>query len=230
MFFYILSFFIFASTFAQMVVAPLPNEGTGGALATVLFALTLIFNGVIQPASSLPGFWIFMYRVSPQTYLISGMLATGLHNRPVVCASKELSVFSPPSGQTCGEYLAAYLQGGAPGRLLDPNATSRCEYCPFSSSNQFLAGIGASWGDRWRNLGLMWVYIAFNVTMTFVLYYLVRVRQGPIIDLGKIKKLFMKQKAEEEGGEKEHDQAEEDEKLRLRRSYSRKIEIQPRAY
>ena len=76
----------------------------------------------------------------------------------------------------------------------------------------------------------MWVYIAFNVTMTFVLYYLVRVRQGPIIDLGKIKKLFMKQKAEEEVGEKEHDEAEEDEKLRLRRSYSRKIEIQPRAY
>ncbi len=37
--------FIFASTFAQMVIVALPDAQTAGALATLLFSLTMIFNG-----------------------------------------------------------------------------------------------------------------------------------------------------------------------------------------
>ena len=40
-----LEIFIFASTFAQMVIVALPDAQTAGALATLLFSLTMIFNG-----------------------------------------------------------------------------------------------------------------------------------------------------------------------------------------
>ena len=38
-------FFVFASTFAQMLIAALPDAETAGNIATILFSLTLIFNG-----------------------------------------------------------------------------------------------------------------------------------------------------------------------------------------
>src|SRR6266498_296077 len=56
--FFLIEFFVFASTFAQMVVAALPNAETAGQVATLLFSLMLAFNGVLQPPSALPGFWI----------------------------------------------------------------------------------------------------------------------------------------------------------------------------
>jgi ABC-type multidrug transport system permease subunit len=37
--------FIFASTFAQMIIVALPDAHTAGAFATLLFSMTMIFNG-----------------------------------------------------------------------------------------------------------------------------------------------------------------------------------------
>jgi ATP-binding cassette, subfamily G (WHITE), member 2, PDR len=37
--------FLFASTFAPMIIAALPDTQTAGALATLLFSLTMTFNG-----------------------------------------------------------------------------------------------------------------------------------------------------------------------------------------
>jgi ATP-binding cassette subfamily G (WHITE) protein 2 (PDR) len=50
-------FFIFASTFAHMLIAGLPDAETAGNIATLMFSLTLVFNGVFQPPTALPGFW-----------------------------------------------------------------------------------------------------------------------------------------------------------------------------
>jgi ATP-binding cassette, subfamily G (WHITE), member 2, PDR len=63
----IVQFFVFTSTFAHMLIAALPDAETAGNIATIMFSLTLTFNGVFQPPNALPGFWIFMYRVSPLT-------------------------------------------------------------------------------------------------------------------------------------------------------------------
>lgn len=92
----------------------------------------------MQPPNALPGFWIFMYRVSPLTYLVAGMTSTGLHGRPIECSPSEMNVFNPPAGQTCGEYLAQYL-ANAPGQLANPSATQACQYCPLSNADQYLA-------------------------------------------------------------------------------------------
>ncbi|EAS35179.3 ABC transporter [Coccidioides immitis RS] len=171
-------FFIFGSTFAQMVIAGLPDAETAGNIATTLFSLMLTFNGVLQSPRALPGFWVFMWRVSPLTYTVGGLAATVLHERVVRCAENELAVFDPPDGATCGQYLERFFALGAPGRLNNPFATQGCEYCPLSSGDQFLAESEIFWNQRWRNFGIGWGYIGFNVFATVVLYYLFRVRKS----------------------------------------------------
>ncbi|KAK6406183.1 hypothetical protein LTR95_018691, partial [Oleoguttula sp. CCFEE 5521] len=81
--FFLIVFMIFASTFGQMCIAALPDAQTASAILTLLFSMTLIFNGVMQSPSALPGFWIFMYRVSPLTYWVGGIAAALLHGRAV---------------------------------------------------------------------------------------------------------------------------------------------------
>ncbi len=179
-----MQFFVFASTFAQMLIAALPDAATAGNIATIMFSLTLTFNGVMQPPQALPGFWIFMYRVSPLTYLVDGVAATGMHGRTVVCALNELSRFNPPTGQTCQAYLANYLKT-APGQLMNPMATSQCEYCPLTTSDQFLASVAITWSARWRNYGIGFAYIAFNIVVAILLYYTFRVSKW---DAASIKK------------------------------------------
>ena len=117
-----------------------------------------------------------MYRVSPLTYLVDGIAATGLHGRAVTCASNEISVFNPPAGQTCGQYLSSYLTTAA-GQLMNPAATTQCQYCPLRTSDQFLAEVAISWTTRWRNFGIVWAYVVFNIAMAVVFYYVFRVRK-----------------------------------------------------
>ncbi|OCT49475.1 hypothetical protein CLCR_05071 [Cladophialophora carrionii] len=180
-----MQFLLFGATWAQMLIFVMPNTETAGALSTILFTLTLQFNGVLQPPTALPGFWIFMYRVSPFTYLIGGWAGTGLADRAVVCAENELAIFDPPAGQTCGAYLSAYLEGGAPGALLNPSAVSQCEYCPLRNANQFLAGSWIHPSEKYQNMGILFAYIAFNMFAAVVLYYVFRVRRFSIKSLRK---------------------------------------------
>ncbi|KAK2812215.1 GTPase-activating protein [Emmonsiellopsis sp. PD_5] len=175
---YCVQFFIFASTFAHMVIAGLPDAETAGNVATTLFSMVLIFNGVMQTPRALPGFWVFMWRVSPLTYTVGGLAATGLSGREVRCAENEFAIFDPPPGTNCGEYLAKYIEAGAPGRLYNPDATAGCHYCPMRNADQFLSSSEIYWSQRWRNFGLGWAYIGFNVFAAVMLYYMVRVRSS----------------------------------------------------
>jgi ATP-binding cassette subfamily G (WHITE) protein 2 (PDR) len=172
---YIVQFFVFGSTYAHMIIAALPDSETAGRIATLLFAMILTFNGVFQPPEALPGFWIFMYRVSPLTYLVSGIISTGLSGRAVVCASNELAIMQPLPNMTCGEYLAKYA-AAAGGQIYNPEATSYCEYCPLSVADQQLAKSWIYYSERWRNYGIGFAYIAFNITATVLLYWFFRVR------------------------------------------------------
>ena len=42
----------------------------------------------------------------------------------------------------------------------------------------FLTTIDSFYGDRWRNFGIMWAYIVFNVFAALFLYWLMRVPKG----------------------------------------------------
>ncbi|KAL6798111.1 ABC-2 type transporter domain-containing protein [Trichoderma sp. SZMC 28012] len=173
---YIMQLFIFASSFAHMIIVAMPDAQTASAIVTFLVLMSTLFNGVLQVPSALPGFWLFMWRVSVFTYWVAGIVATELHGRQIICSQSELSIFNPPSGQTCGEYLAPFLQQ-APGQLQNPSSTADCAYCQLSNADQYLAGSEIFWSDRWRNYGIVWAYIVFNIFTAITLYYLFRVKK-----------------------------------------------------
>ncbi|CAK7567984.1 MAG: hypothetical protein SEPTF4163_005962 [Sporothrix epigloea] len=195
---FLIELMLYASSFATMCIAALPDAQTAGGIVTLLVMNSLIFSGVLQTPVALPGFWIFMYRVSPFTYWISGVVSTAVHDRPIECSAAETSVFSPPMGYTCGQYLAPYL-ALAPGKLQNPEATGDCRYCQISVADQFLSQSDIYYSTRWRNFGLMWAYILFNIFVAILTYYVFRVCKISF-SLGSVSSLrfWDKQKKEEE--------------------------------
>ena len=131
-------------------------------------------TSVLATPQVLPRFWIFMYRVSPFTYLVSAVLSTGLTATSVQCSSIELLQISPPAGQNCSSYLGSYIDAFK-GRLLNPEATADCQVCSISQTDQFLMSLNIYYSDLWRNVGLLFVYIVFNAVAALFRYWLVRV-------------------------------------------------------
>ena len=116
-----------------------------------------------------------MYRVSPFTYLIDGMLAVAVSGTSVTCADNEYLHFSPAeAGQTCAEYLSAYVNATG-GYVLNGDATDDCSYCQISETNTFLAAVSSHPQYQWRNWGILWAYIIFNVCGAVFFYWLGRV-------------------------------------------------------
>src|ERR1700722_5876148 len=96
---------------------------------------------------------------------MGGWAGTGLQGRKVVCSEAELAIFNPPANQTCQSYLTPYFEHGALGYLNNPNGTSSCQYCPFQTAEQYLELSSISPSQRYRNLGIGFGFIVFNVVV-----------------------------------------------------------------
>ncbi|KAH7121877.1 ABC-2 type transporter-domain-containing protein [Dactylonectria estremocensis] len=170
-------FLLFTCTLAHACISFTDSAEAGSSFSNLLFMLVFFFCGVLASPDSMPGFWIFLYRVSPLAYWISAVLSTGLANVQVTCASNEYTTISLPDGQTCGDYMSDYISR-AGGYLLDPEATDDCSYCKMKDTSVFLSSISAEYTHRWRNFGILWAYIAFNIVAALGLYYLARMPKG----------------------------------------------------
>lgn len=172
-------FLIFTCTFAHACIAITDTAEAGGNLAQVLFMMCLLFCGVLASPSQMPGFWIFMYRVSPFNYLVSSILSTGLANARVTCSPNEILTVDPPANMTCDDFLTTpgYVKASG-GYLENGSATEACRFCRLESTNTFLTSISASFDDRWRDFGIGMVYIVVNIAASLVLYWLVRMPKG----------------------------------------------------
>lgn len=170
-------FLLWVSTFTHFSVSFSNTAENAGNTANFMFILSFFFCGVLASPDQMPRFWIFLYRASPLSYYVSAVLSTGVANVDVVCASNEFTTLIPPDGQTCREYMAEYVNT-AGGYLRDPGSTTFCEYCSIKETNVFLQGVSSSYDTRWRNFGLMCVYIVFNIAAAVGLYWLARMPKG----------------------------------------------------
>ncbi|KAI1267845.1 ABC transporter ABCl1 [Xylariaceae sp. FL1019] len=179
----LLEFMLFTCTFTDMIIAAFDTAEAGGNVANLLFTLCLIFCGVLARPDQFPHFWIFLYRVSPFTYLASALITAGVANTDVVCADNEYLRFAPPGGMTCMDYMQ-YQPGGylTPG---SENSMSECVYCAIGSTNGYLTQLGVSYADRWRNFGIIFAYIIFNIFGALFLYWLTRVPKKPKMEKTK---------------------------------------------
>ena len=185
----ILGFLYFSSTFAHMVIAGIETAETAGNIGSLLFSLSLLFCGVLVPPTAMPGFWIFMYRVSPFTYLVEGLLSTAVSGTTVTCAANELLRFSAPANLTCGEYMGTYIEF-AGGYLLDKAATE-CQFCQVQSTDTYLAAVSIYFEHAWRDFGIVLCYVVFNMVAAVGIYWLARVPKAKA------------EKVEKKGGGKE---------------------------
>jgi ATP-binding cassette subfamily G (WHITE) protein 2 (PDR) len=115
-----------------------------------------------------------MYRVSPFTYFVEGMLGVAVADTTVQCSDIEYLRFEPANGQDCGTYMQAY-QAAAGGYLLDPSATTNCEFCALQDTNVFLQSFGIEYGNRWRDFGILWAYCIVNIIGAILFYWIFRV-------------------------------------------------------
>lgn len=103
----------------------------------------------------MPSWWFYwLYYLNPFTYLVGGLLNPILWDVQVRCTEQEFGVLDPPGGQTCGEYMSAFLQQ-ATGYLDNPDATSQCRYCSYASGDEYLRSLDLGvWVYGWRNICL----------------------------------------------------------------------------
>ncbi|KAJ0163408.1 ATP-binding cassette transporter CGR1, partial [Colletotrichum tanaceti] len=166
-FLFMLAFFLQASSFAHMMAAALDLADQAAGMGNLIFVVMFVLNGILATP---PAFWNWVYRVNPVTYLVEGLLGAGLANAGIHCADNEFLRMSPPPGQTCGQYLQAYV-AQAGGYVADPAATADCRFCTTTNTNEVLAGVRVRFDNRWRDLGILFVYVFFNAAAAFGLYW-----------------------------------------------------------
>jgi ABC-type multidrug transport system ATPase subunit len=177
--------FLFMTSWGQWICAFAPSFTVISNVLPFFFVMFGLFNGVVRPYASLPVFWRYwMYYANPSTYWIGGMLAATLDGAPVECSSEETAKFDAPPGQTCQEYAGAFAKT-AGGYLLNPDATSACEFCPISSGNDYLASLNIKASDKWRDFGIFLAFCVSNWMLVYFFIYTVRVR-GWSFGLGKV--------------------------------------------
>ncbi|KAH9995929.1 ABC-2 type transporter-domain-containing protein [Russula compacta] len=165
---------MYYTTFALWVAAMSPNPAIAAQLFGFFFGFVVTFNGVLQPYKHL-GWWKWMYRVTPYTYIVEGLVGQAVGHSEITCAPIEYVTVQPPSGQTCQQYLSLYIQNLG-GYLTNPSATDDCQFCSYRTTDQFLqSNSNIFYSHHWRNFGLVWVYIGFNVFAVFALTYIFRI-------------------------------------------------------
>ncbi|ODV83954.1 hypothetical protein CANARDRAFT_202053 [[Candida] arabinofermentans NRRL YB-2248] len=158
------------------VVYASPDLPSANVLVGLLFNFIISFCGVVQSPSLMPGFWRFMWRASPFTYFVENMVGILLHDRPVTCSTTEFNYLDPPDGESCGTYLDKFFENHS-GYVDNPDDYSNCAVCQYAYGDEYMTTVGMSYGHRWRNIGLFFVYICFNLFFMVSLYYLLRVRR-----------------------------------------------------
>ncbi|CAI6422690.1 ASN_HP2_G0008360.mRNA.1.CDS.1 [Saccharomyces cerevisiae] len=192
---YCIMFQLYYVGLGLMILYMSPNLPSANVILGLCLSFMLSFCGVTQPVSLMPGFWTFMWKASPYTYFVQNLVGIMLHKKPVVCKKKELNYFNPPNGSTCGEYMKPFLEK-ATGYIENPDATSDCAYCIYEVGDNYLTHISSKYSYLWRNFGIFWIYIFFNIIAMVCVYYLFHVRQSsflsPVSILNKIKNIRRK--------------------------------------
>ncbi|KAI9282778.1 ABC-2 type transporter-domain-containing protein [Sporodiniella umbellata] len=177
-FFYIhFVIFLFYSVSLGFTIAAFSSTPPMAAVINPFFtSILILFAGIMQPPSSMPGFWrSWMYWLDPYHYLIEGLVVNVMDSVPVVCNNEEMVQIPAPPGTTCGVYMADFFKAGGNGYIEDDNATGSCNYCNYKFGNEFYeTRIGWRFANRWRDFGILCAYCVFNVFAFMFFVFLFR--------------------------------------------------------
>ncbi|KAK0566531.1 ATP-binding cassette transporter snq2 [Tilletia horrida] len=180
-------FSLYWSTFATALAVISPNPLLASVLFSTFFSFVIIFCGVVQPPPQLPYFWrVWMFPLSPFSWLVESLVGNAVTGIPVRCTAQEYNVLRPPPGQTCDAYLSAFstslqtLESGGQVTAIDsgyfttlPDGT--CGYCQFRDGDQFLSSVSLDAAFRFRDIGILFAYVGFNVLLAYALFFFFRI-------------------------------------------------------
>ncbi|KAE8367266.1 ABC-2 type transporter-domain-containing protein [Aspergillus caelatus] len=175
-YFMYLLFAFFGLGFTYLMAALFPNPTMAGYAMSLFWVILLMFSGAANPRSGLNDFyrpWLFW--ADPMTYFFEPTVSTVLHGIQAQCAPQDMAVFDPPSGQSCMDYVAAYLDGN-PGYLANPNATQNCNFCPYSTGDDLARSLHFFYGSRWRDWAVFLGFGLTNTLLTFLATWIIRVK------------------------------------------------------
>ncbi|KAI8631803.1 ABC transporter [Xylariaceae sp. FL1651] len=169
-------FSIFAHSLAQLCAALMPSLNATFMANGFFFMFVNTFAGTLSPRPVTPTGWRWYYNVSPLYYLSEGTTSDMLYGLDMTCRASEISVFQPPNGTSCQDYAGDFLRT-ATGFLLNPDATSSCEYCRYKDGQSYYIQWGYDFVHRYRNVGIFIGFIAFNYTAVILLTYVTKVKK-----------------------------------------------------
>ncbi|GAO19307.1 uncharacterized protein UV8b_05188 [Ustilaginoidea virens] len=163
----VLLFELYYVSFGQAIASFAPNELLASLLVPVFFLFVVSFCGVVVPPAQLPTFWrSWMYWLSPFHYLLEALLGAAIHDQPVECASSEFARFTPPTGQSCQEYTAAFVSQA--GGYVREAAGGVCEFCQYATGDEFGRSFSVYYDHIWRDFGIFCAFIAFNYGVIYL--------------------------------------------------------------
>jgi ATP-binding cassette subfamily G (WHITE) protein 2 (SNQ2) len=169
-------FFIFQGSGGQWVCAFAPSFTVISNILPFFFVIFSLFNGVMRPYNQFSVFWRYwLYYLNPSTYWIGGVLAATLSNQPVECGPQEAAYFDPPPGSTCAAYAADFLARST-GYLLNPESSSNCGYCQYSSGVDYMTTLNIKPEYKWRYFGIFLAFCISNWALVYFFIYTVRIK------------------------------------------------------
>lgn len=156
----------------QFVAAYAPNAVFAALVNPLVIGILVSFCGVLVPYGQIQVFWRYwLYYLNPFNYLIGSLLVFTSFSSPVECAESEFAIFDPPSGQTCGQYLAGYMQGmGARTNLTNPDVMSGCRVCQYRTGADYLYNVNLlDYYYGWRDAGIVALFACSSYAMVYLL-------------------------------------------------------------
>ncbi|KAJ5669299.1 ABC multidrug transporter atrF [Penicillium macrosclerotiorum] len=171
-------FFLFQASWGQWICAFAPSFTVISNVLPFFFVMVNLFNGIVRPYADYPVFWKYwMYYVNPVTWWLRGVLSAILPSVEIECASQEATHFNPPPGKTCAAYAGSFVSEIAKaGKLVNPNATENCQYCPYKNGSEYMQNLNVHDGDKWRCFGIFLAFVIINWMLVYFFIYTVRVR------------------------------------------------------
>ncbi|TLD39431.1 ABC transporter [Venturia nashicola] len=171
-FFVMLMYEFIYTGIGQFIAAYAPNATFASLVNPLLIGTLVSFCGVLVPYDQIQAFWRYwMYYINPFNYLMGALLVFVDFDVPVVCKESEFAIFDPPSGQTCGQYLAAWNSGpGSRTNLTNPAATSACRVCRYQRGSDYLYTVNLNdYYYGWRNAAICVIFALSSYALVYVL-------------------------------------------------------------
>lgn len=84
-FIYVIVFPIYFISYGSWIIYMAPDVPSASMINSNIFAMMMLFCGILQPEHKMPGFWTFMYKLSPFTYVVQSLTTSVVHGKKVEC-------------------------------------------------------------------------------------------------------------------------------------------------